>query len=122
MCDRIGIFAAGRLVGQGSVEELATAFGDGTATIEVGLELPTPDDVGRAGTVLGALKGVTAVNPPIDGRASWQLVVRPAGDEGRVRQEILVAAVQHDLRLTTLRPIVPSLDDIYRAAVVRTAA
>ena len=122
VCDRIGIFAAGRLVGQGSVEELATQFGDGTATIEVGLELPTPADVSRAGTVLAALKGVTAVHPPSGDRAPWQLVVRPAGDEGRVRQEILVAAVQHDLRLTTLRPIVPSLDDIYRLAVVRTAA
>ena len=122
VCDRIGIFAAGRMVGQGSVEELAAKFGDGTATIEVGLELPTPADVSRAGTVLAALKGVTAVTAPAGDRAPWQLVVQPAGDEGRVRQEILVAAVQHDLRLTTLRPIVPSLDDIYRAAVVRTAA
>ena len=63
-----------------------------------------------------------SVIAPADDRAPWQLIVRPAGDEGRVRQEILVAAVQHNLRLTTLRPIVPSLDDIYRAAVVRTAA
>ena len=39
VCDRIGIFAAGKLVGQGTVEELAATFGDGTATIEVGLEL-----------------------------------------------------------------------------------
>ena len=35
-CDRIGIFAAGRLVGQGTVDELAATFGDGTAAIEVG--------------------------------------------------------------------------------------
>ncbi len=122
VCDRIGIFASGRLVGQGTVDELAAAFGDGTATIEVGLELPTPADVSRAETVLRGLAGVTSVIPPVDSRTPWQLVVRPAGDEGRVRQEILVAAVQHNLRLTTLRPIVPSLDDIYRTAVVRTAA
>lgn len=122
VCDRIGIFAAGRLVGQGTVDELAATFGDGTATIEVGLELPTPADVSRAETVLRGLSGVTSVTPPADDRAPWQLVVRPAGDEGRVRQEILVAAVEHNLRLTTLRPIVPSLDDIYRLAVVRTAA
>jgi hypothetical protein len=35
---------------------------------------------------------------------------------------VLVAAVEHKLRLTTLRPIVPSLDDIYRSAVVKRAA
>jgi len=122
VCDRIGIFAAGRLVGQGTVDELAATFGDGAAMIEVGLELPTPADVRRAETVLRGLDGVTDVTTPADDRAPWQLVVRPAGEEGRVRQEILVAAVEHGLRLTTLRPIVPSLDDIYRAAVVRTAA
>ncbi|MFL5722208.1 MAG: hypothetical protein ACJ78H_02355, partial [Chloroflexota bacterium] len=36
-----------------------------------------------------------------------------------VRQDILLAAVQHNLRLTAIRPLVPSLDDIYRVAVER---
>ena len=40
-------------------------------------------------------------------------------DPLRVRQDILVAAVEHGLRLTALRPVVPSLDDIYRTAVER---
>jgi ABC-2 type transport system ATP-binding protein len=122
VCDRIGIFAAGRLVGQGTVDELATAFGDGTATIEVGLELPAAADVSRAETVLRALTAVTDVIAPAKDGDSWQVIVRPPAAEGRVRQDILVAAVEHHLRLTTLRPVVPSLDDIYRAAVVRTAA
>ena len=52
VCDRIGIFAAGRLIGVGTVDELAAQFGDGTAIIEVGLELPTPADVERAGPTL----------------------------------------------------------------------
>ena len=122
VCDRIGIFAAGKLVGQGTVDELATTFGDGTATIEVRLELPTPADAARAESVLRGLGDVISVTPPADDRDPWHLVVRPASAEGRVRQEILVAAVEHGLRLTTLRPIVPSLEDIYRVAVVRTAA
>jgi ABC-2 type transport system ATP-binding protein len=122
VCDRIGIFAAGRLVGQGTVDELAASFGDGTATIEVGLELATPADTERAQAVLRALTGVTAALPPARDGDPWQVVVRPASAESQVRQEILVAAVQHDLRLTTLRPVVPSLDDIYRSAVMRTAA
>jgi ABC-2 type transport system ATP-binding protein len=121
VCDRIGIFASGRLVGQGTVEELAEAFGDGTAVIEVGLELPTPADVERAGVTLRGLRDVQSVEPPADGTGPWRLKVRPADAEGRVRQDILVAAVEHGLGLTALRPIVPSLDDIYRTAVSRTA-
>jgi len=122
VCDRIGIFAAGKLVGQGTVEELATTFGDGTATIEVGLELADEAEVARAAEVLSKVKNVESTTPPGDRRGSWLLTVRPAAEEGQVRQAILVAAVEHGLHLTAIRPIVPSLDDIYRSAVVRRAA
>lgn len=122
VCDRIGIFAAGRLVGQGTVDELATTFGDGTVTIEVGLDLPGDAEVARAADVLGRLAGVESVAEPADARGAWHLTVRPVAAEGRVRQEVLVAAVEHGLHLTSLRLIVPSLDDIYRAAVQRTMA
>ncbi len=122
VCDRIGIFAAGRLVGQGTVDELAATFGDGSATIEVGLELTDASDLARAAQVLGALEDVETVEQPVDGKGPWRLLVRPATAEGRVRQQVLVAAVEHGLKLTAIRPIVPSLDDIYRSAVVRRAA
>jgi ABC-2 type transport system ATP-binding protein len=122
VCDRIGIFADGRLIGQGSVAELAATFGDGSATIEVGLELVDDAQVGRATEVLSALEGVETVVPPAAPGGAWHLIVRPAAAEGQVRQDVLVAAVQHGLRLTTIRPIVPSLDDIYRTAVGRRAA
>ncbi|MEP6638982.1 MAG: ABC transporter ATP-binding protein [Chloroflexota bacterium] len=121
VCDRIGIFAGGRLIGVGTVDELATQFGDGSAVIEVGLELPTPADVERAAASLRGIDGVESVEPPEPGGDSWRIHVRPADVEGRVRQDILVAAVEHGLRLTALRPIVPSLDDIYRTAVERPA-
>ncbi|MDO8485869.1 MAG: ABC transporter ATP-binding protein [Candidatus Limnocylindrales bacterium] len=122
VCDRIGIFAAGRLVGQGTVDELAATFGDGSATLEVGLELVDDAQVARASEVLGGLAGVESVVPPTDGQGAWRLIVRPAAAEAGVRQEVLVAAVEHGLHLTTLRPIVPSLDDIYRSAILRRAA
>jgi len=122
VCDRIGIFAAGKLVGQGTVDELAATFGDGAATIEVGLELTDADEMRRAASVFKGLEGVESVEAPVEERGLWHLVVRPASAEARVRREVLVAAVEHDLHLTAIRPIVPSLDDIYRAAVVRRAA
>jgi ABC-2 type transport system ATP-binding protein len=120
VCDRIGIFAAGRLVGEGTVEELAAQFGDGTAVVEVDLELPGPADVERAGRALRGLGSVRSVEPPADGAATWRVHVRPAEAEPSVRQAILVAAVEHGFRLTALRPIVPSLEEIYRTAVKRT--
>jgi hypothetical protein len=72
--------------------------------------------------VLSGLDSVESVVPPADAKDAWQLVVRPADAEARVRREVLVAAVEHDLHLTAIRPIVPSLDDIYRAAIIRRAA
>src|SRR5918997_1671690 len=38
VCDRVGIFAAGRLIGQGTVDELARRFGEDTAHVEVGIQ------------------------------------------------------------------------------------
>jgi ABC-2 type transport system ATP-binding protein len=119
VCDRIGIFAAGRLIGVGTVDELAAQFGDGTAVIEVGLDLPTPADVERAEATLRGIRSVDSVEAPPSGSGTWTVHVRPAEVEGQVRQDILVAAVDQGLRLTALRPVVPSLDDIYRTAVER---
>ena len=119
VCDRIGIFAAGRLIGVGTVDELARQFGDGTAVIEVGLELPTQADVDRASAALRAIPAVESVEPAGPGNGTWRIHVRPATAEGRVRQDVLVAAVDQGLRLTAIRPIVPSLDEIYRIAVER---
>jgi ABC-2 type transport system ATP-binding protein len=119
VCDRIGIFASGRLIGQGTVRELAAQFGDGTAVIEVELELTGSADVERAAATLRGLASVESVDAPIGGGDVWRVHVRPTDAEGRVRQAILVAAVEKGLRLTALRLVVPSLDDIYRAALER---
>jgi ABC-2 type transport system ATP-binding protein len=120
VCDRIGIFASGRMVGQGTLAELADKFGDGTATIEVGLDLDGPSEIERAKGVLLAIKGVRKVVPPVDGSETWQVIVQPPEIEGQVRQQILAIAVDKGLGLTALRPIVPSLDEIYRIAVKRS--
>jgi ABC-2 type transport system ATP-binding protein len=119
VCDRIGIFAAGRMIGVGTVDELAAQFGDGSAVIEVAFELPAAADRDRAGATLRGLQSVESVETPGDRNGAWRVHVRPANVEGRVRQAILVAAVEQNLHLTSLRPVVPSLDEIYRVAVER---
>jgi ABC-2 type transport system ATP-binding protein len=119
VCDRVGIFAAGRLVGVGTVAELAGRFGDDTAHVEVGLELTGDDADARREQLLRSIEGVEAVHHGERPGDPWILDVRPADAGGRVRQEILAAAATNGLELSSLRSVVPSLDDIYRRAVVR---
>ena len=54
VCDRIGIFASGRLIGQGTIAQLAERFGEGAAHVEVGFEFEHAADA-RAG--VGAPSG-----------------------------------------------------------------
>jgi hypothetical protein len=63
---------------------------------------------------------VRKVVPPAEGSDTWQVIVQPPEIEGAVRQQILAIAVEQRLGLTALRPIVPSLDEIYRIAVKRS--
>lgn len=120
VCDRIGIFAAGRLVGQGTLGELAETFGDGSALIEVGLDAHDPEAIERTKRILLHVKGVRKVSAPTDDSGLWRVTVRPPEIEADVRREILSVAVAEGLGLTALRPIVPSLDEIYRVAVKRS--
>jgi len=85
----------------------------------VGLDLHGPDDLGRAERVLAGLSNVETVHAPAVRSDTWRLTVRPAKEEANVRQAVLAAALEHQLHLTALRPIVPSLDDIYRTALER---
>ena len=123
VCDRIGIFANGRLIGVGTVEELAATFGDGSAAIEVGLELPAAADVERAERTLRGIRSVDTVDPATKGSGTWRVHVRPPDQEGRVRQDILVAAVQQGLRADrdpADRPVARRhLSDGRRAAAAR---
>ena len=95
VCDRIGIFAAGRLIGIGTVDELAAQFGDGTRDHRGRPRAADGRRCDRAGTVLRGLPAVESVDAPTAGGGTWTVHVRPADAEGRVRQDILVAAVEH---------------------------
>ncbi|MEO8462088.1 MAG: ABC transporter ATP-binding protein [Chloroflexota bacterium] len=117
VCDRVGIFAAGRLIGVGTVAELAERFGDGAAHLEVTVAADEGDAVGPdPEAALRAIEHVESVSWD-PAAAVWRASVRPASESGRVREAILRAAVEQGLRLTSLRAIAPSLDEIYRIAV-----
>ena len=121
VCDRIGIFAAGKLIGQGSMGDLASRFGEDVARIEA--EVETDDDAGaaRVREVFAAIPGVTSVVAPRRASEPWSVTVKPAGDSTRVRRSILAAASSTGLDLTSVRELPPSLEDIYRRAVERAS-
>jgi ABC-2 type transport system ATP-binding protein len=121
VCDRIGIFAAGRLIGQGTMGDLAHRFGEDTGHVEAEFQTDNEAGVARVRDVLTAIPGVTEVVAPKRGGDAWMISVKPAGDETRVRRSILAAASSTSLDLTSVRSVAPSLEEIYRRAVERAS-
>ena len=117
VCDRVGIFAAGRLIGHGTVPQLAERYGGGVARIEVVFEFADPVDAQRTATMLARIEGVVDVTPGERVVDPWTVAVKPAPQEANVRRAIIVLAAREDLPLMSLRPMVASLDEIYRHAV-----
>jgi ABC-2 type transport system ATP-binding protein len=116
-CDRVGIFAAGRLIGVGTVPELSRRFGESAARIELSLEGAGDESATEhARATLKAVPGVSRVLAPERPREPWTMFAAPdhASD---VRVAILAAAARESLHLTAIREVEPSLDDIYRRAL-----
>jgi ABC-2 type transport system ATP-binding protein len=123
VCDRVGIFAAGRLIGQGTVQELAARFIEDEATIEVEFHDDGDDAAltSRVEEALAGLPNVSGVSRSEKVGRPWHVTVSPASAEAEVREAIPAAVVAAGLRLIALSLHVPSLDDIYRVALRRRA-
>ena len=119
VCDRIGIFSAGRLIGQGTMAQLAERFGEGKQELEVGLDVHSDADKARARSVLGGVRGVTSIAESVRPGDPWHLTIERGVDPASVRSAVLAAVAEEQLPLTSIRTVVPSLEDIYRKAVAR---
>jgi ABC-2 type transport system ATP-binding protein len=118
VCDRVGIFAAGRLIGIGTVAQLAHRFGGQGAHVEVRLADVRDGDTAEAvAAALGGIEGVSAAHQPAAGHDAWTLDVRARDDVPGVLAASLAIVTRDGLRLTAIREIEPTLDDIYRRAV-----
>ena len=122
VCDRIGIFSAGRLIGQGTMAQLAERFGEGKQELEIGLDVHSGPDVERAKSVLRAVRGVTSISDGARPGDPWRVSIERSADPPTVRSAVLAAVAAEHLPLTSIRAVVPSLEDIYRRAVARPAA
>jgi ABC-2 type transport system ATP-binding protein len=118
VCDRVGIFAAGRLIGLGTVPELAAQFGNDTGRVEVSFEGEQAAGADRIGPTLAGLEHVESVEAGAVPGEPWTLVVRPASAGREVREAVLAIAAREALGLTAIRSTEASLDEIYRAALL----
>ena len=118
VCDRVGIFASGRLIGLGTVSELDAQFGEDVGRVEVTFEgEQATGATERIGQILSGIDHVEKVAPAERPDEAWTLLVRPASAGRAVREAVLAAAGREALGLTAIRSTVASLDDIYRAAL-----
>ena len=105
ICDRVGIFCAGRLMASGTVTELLGEPTDGSVTIEVGVE----GEPGLAVGALRALDGVTDVKP--DEGQPGVLVVSAERD---LRNEVVAALAGRGLPISHLVLRRAGLEAVYR--------
>ncbi|HEV2907014.1 MAG TPA: ABC transporter ATP-binding protein [Actinomycetota bacterium] len=105
VCDRVGIFVAGRMVAQGPMNELADRLSEGPVTVEVAVE-------GEAADIERVLRSVPDVeHVERDERDPRLWLIRGERD---VRDEVVRALVSEGLPLRQLRRSGDELDEIYR--------
>jgi ABC-2 type transport system ATP-binding protein len=118
VCDRVGIFADGRLIGLGTVDELAARFGGRAARLRVDLDPLSSVDETAFVARLGSIPGVTAVHPPDGPGSGWQVEVDPPDGRDDVRRAMLRLMADEAVPIVGIAALVPSLDDIYRRALI----
>jgi ABC-2 type transport system ATP-binding protein len=121
VCDRIGIFASGRLIGQGTMPDLAARFGEAGAQIELVFGFEDDAAAARGESVVKGIDGVTAVRRGAAPGGPWMVIVADRERDNEVRNAIIRATLEQNLPLVSIRSLQPSLEDIYRRAVARTA-
>jgi ABC-2 type transport system ATP-binding protein len=105
ICDRVGIFVAGKLVAQGKMRDLADELASGSVTLEVGID-------GAADATEAAIRSVAGVTEAArDGRDPRLWIVHAQRD---LRPELVRALVERGLAVTSLRRRGDELDEIYR--------
>ena len=113
VCDRVGVFVAGKLVAHGTMDKLAEQLGSGPVQIEVGAEPPL-EPVRQAAAKVRYVTSVVA-----DERDPGMIVVTAERDVRADLARSLVAAGHPPLHI---RRRGDELDEIYRRYFTATEA
>lgn len=105
-CDRILIINQGRIVADGSTEELRQRA-EGAERLLVQFRNTTAD----VESSLNTLDSVMDVSPAEDGEEAWMVSLNP---EGNAREDIFHHCVEKGWILTQMTPVESSLEDIFR--------
>ena len=123
VCHRVAIFDRGRIIGHGTVDDLAAEFGEATDRLEVGVE--TGDGAGAiaARDLILGVDGVIAAEPLEEspGRVAWRVGIDPSRGERAVGRDVIDRLLGAGVRLERFGRSRPSLEHIYRRAVERLA-
>ncbi|MCU0483937.1 MAG: DUF4162 domain-containing protein, partial [Chloroflexi bacterium] len=119
---RVGIFHQGRLIGEGSVAELARELNDGSELLEVGIDPGGAAVAQDVAALLAGVPGVAVVESAAAGPGEgnlWQLALVDGADRQQAGQEVLVRVMAAGLRVNRFGGARVSLERIYRRAVER---
>lgn len=110
ICDRVGIFCAGRLMAFGTVAELLGGSADGSVTLEVGVD----GDVEVAAGALRSVEGVSAVAR--DEEQAGLLVVNADHD---ARTDVVAELTRRSLPISHLVLRRAGLEAVYRRYIAQ---
>lgn len=105
-CDRILIINRGRLVADGSTEELRRRFMGGDRLL-----VQTKNGSAEAGEVFAQLPSVMGVSPADTNGGGWYLDTDP---DATAEEEVFRCCVERNWVLTQLTPVESSLEDVFR--------
>jgi ABC-2 type transport system ATP-binding protein len=122
VCQRVGIFHQGQVIGQGTVDELAAEFGQTTDRLEVAVEGDATTSAPILALMLG-VPGVASAEPleELPGRVGWHLVTDGSRNDREVGRDVIDRLLGTNVRLERFGRSRPSLEQIYRQAVERVS-
>ena len=106
LADRVGIISHGRLVAEGTPQELKERVGEPT----VHVELADPADAERARHVLGTLGRLD----PAEVRRPGRVALRAGAGTGAIAP-VVRALDEHDIEIESVEFETPTLDDVFLA-------
>lgn len=113
VCNRIGIFVSGKMVAEGTMQELAAGVNGGSQTVELGTT-GEPEIVEEA---LRSVTGIDRIELDLQDKRLWL-----ATAEGDLRESIVRALISRGVGIWHLRRRGAELDELYRRYFERREA